>query len=362
MYFKNFMVAGAVALAVVSCKKENQNTTQENKEVPVLNILEKDTIVSNTFVTDIQAKKNIEIRSRMMGLMDHIYVNEGQTVSKGQLLFKINDAEYQMELAKVNANVKQAEADIRIAAIEVNQLQSLYDKKYVANNELELAKAKLASMRAKKAFVDAERSAILQKISFTRITAPFDGVIDVIPFKEGSLIENGSLLTTLSQLDEIYAYFSIPENLYFELTSEEKLGANQRISLTLPNGENYDYNGTLKTAEGEIDRTTGSIRYKVAFPNPDKLIKHGTSGKLVISESQQNAILIPQKATFAIQDKTYVFVVGKDNKVKQQNIQIGSTLRESYIVEGGLKKNDVIVLEGTQSLRDGDVVKVKAKK
>lgn len=330
MYSNKIIVAIAFALVINSCGKNNENNKKENSEVPVIQIAEKDTIISNTFVADIQAKKNIEVRSRMMGLMQHIYVNEGQTVKKGQLLFKINDAEYQMELAKVNAIIKQADADIRIASIEVSQLQSLYNKKYIASNELDLAKAKLESARAKKAYVVAEKNAILQKINFTRITAPFDGVIDTIPFKEGSLVEDGALLTTLSQLDEVYAYFSIPENLYFELTSENKLGNHQKIELTLPNGAHYDFNGTLKTAEGEIDRTTGSIRYKVAFPNPDKLIKHGTSGKLIVSEDKPNSITIPQKATFSIQDKTYVFVVDKNNKIKQQNIVIASTLNNSY--------------------------------
>ena len=362
MYSNKILLTGALALVIMSCDKNKENTKNSVTEVPVLQVVEKDTVLANTFVTDIQAKKNIEVRSRMMGIMQNIYVNEGQSVKKGQLLFKINDSEFQMELSKANAVIQQAEADIRIASIEVSQLQSLYNKKYVASNELDLAKAKLESARAKKSFAVAEKNAILQKISFTRITAPFDGVIDVIPFKEGSLIENGALLTTLSQLDEVYAYFSIPENLYFELTSEDKLNNHQKIELTLPNGINYQYNGTLKTAEGEIDRATGSIRYKVIFPNPDRLIKHGTSGKLIISESQPNAIMIPQKSTFSIQDKTYVFVVDKNNKVKQQNIVVNTPLNGSYLVESGLKRNDVVVLEGTQSLREGDVIKIKSKK
>ena len=361
MYSKKILATGALALVMLSCSQNKEENSKENTEVPVLQVIEKDTVVSNSFVTDIQAKKNIEIRSRMMGLMQHIYVNEGQAVKKGQVLFKINDSEYQMELAKLNANVRQAEADIKIASIEVSQLQSLYNKKYVASNELDLAKAKLESAKAKRAYAIAEKDAILQKINFTKITAPFDGVIDIIPFKEGSLIENGALLTTLSQLDEVLAYFSIPENLYFELTAENKLNNHQKIELTLPNGKNYEFGGTLKTAESEIDRNTGSIRYKVAFPNPDRLIKHGTSGKLVISEDQPRSILIPQKSTFSIQDKTYVFVVDKNNKVKQKNIVVASTLNDSYLIESGLNRNDVIVLEGTQSLRDGDVIKVKSK-
>ena len=344
---------------MTACNNANSNKAEKNKEVPVLKITQKDTMISNNYVADIQAKKNIEIRTRIAGIIEHIYVNEGQFVKKGQRLFKTNDAELQMDLNKATASLKQAEADIKIAEIEVSQLQSLYNKDFIASNELDLAKAKLSSARAKKAYVEAERNAISQKISFTNIVAPFDGVIDVIPFKEGSLVENGALLTTLSQLDEVYAYFSIPENLYFELTSNGELGNHQKIELVLPNNIQYDFSGTLKTAEGEIDPETGSIRYKVLFPNPERLIKHGTSGKLVISKSKNGALIIPQKATFSIQDKVYVFVMGADNKVKMTNISIDETLADTYIVSGGIKAGDVIVTEGTQSLRDGDVVSVK---
>lgn len=357
MYFKNVIICILATLFAVSCSKDKKKNNQKEKEVPVLEIKEKDTLVNNQFVTDIQAKKNVEMRARIGGLIQHIYVNEGQFVHQGQALFKINDAELQMELLKANAALKQTEADVRIAEVELKQIQSLHAKKFVANNELEMVKAKLSSAKAKHAFADAERKTVLQKISFTKITAPFDGVIDVIPLKDGSLVENGTLLTTLSQLNEVYAYFSIPENLYFELLANDKIGSHQKIELTLPNGVNYQFNGALKTAEGEIDRATGSIQYKVLFPNPDRLIKHGTSGKLIISEQQENAILIPQKSTFSIQDKTYVFVVDKQNKVKMTHIKIGATLRDSYMVESGLKKGDLIIYEGTQSLKDGDVIK-----
>jgi len=358
---KNYILALAWILGItISCNNNNSKNTQEEKTVPVFTVNEKDTLIHNSFVADIQAKKNIEIRSRAAGIMEQIFVNEGQFVKKGQRLFKINDAELKMELSKVAANLKQADAEIRIAEIEVSQLQALYEKEFVAKNELEMSKAKLASAKAKRAYVNAELNAMQQKISFTNIVAPFDGVIDVIPFKDGSLVENGTLLTTLSQLDEVYAYFSIPENVYFELMSHDKMGKYQKIELILPNQEHYEYKGTLKTAEGEIDPETGSIRYKVMFPNPNRLIKHGTSGKLVISEKEEDAIIIPQKATFSIQDKTFVFVVDKAQKVKMTNIEIGTTMRESYIVTSGLKIGETIVLEGTQSLRDGDMIKVKS--
>lgn len=356
---KSFIKCIIALLCIYSCGRNQKDKNKKNKEVPVYVIKQKDTLVTSQFVTDIQAKRNVEIRSRLDGIIQQIYVNEGQFVRKGQSLFKINDAELQVELLKVNANLKQTQADISIAEVELKQVKSLYEKKFVAGNELELVKAKLSSARAKYAFADAERKAVLQKISFTTIKAPFDGILDIIPHKDGSLVNNGTLLTTLSQLDEVYAYFSIPENQYFELLSQDKLGKQQKIELTLPNGIAYKFSGALRSAESEIDRATGSIRYKVLFPNPDHLIKHGTSGKLTISEVQNNAMMIPQKATFSIQDKTYIFKVDKNNRVKMTNIEVGTALKDSYLVESGLKKGDLIIYEGTQSLKDGDEIKIK---
>ncbi|WP_375191150.1 efflux RND transporter periplasmic adaptor subunit [Chryseobacterium sp.] len=359
MKAKNLIWCSLALICTFSCGKNHQNKNKKNKEVPVYVVKQKDTLITNQFVTDIQAKRNVEIRSRLDGIIQEIYVNEGQIVKKGQALFKINDAELQVELLKANANLKQTQADVRIAEVELKQVQSLHDKKFVANNELELVKAKLSSARAKFAFADAEKKAVIQKINFSTVKAPFDGVLDIIPHKDGSLVTNGTLLTTLSQLDEVYAYFSIPENQYFELLAKDKLGKHQKIELTLPNGVAYQFNGALKSAESEIDRATGSIRYKVLFPNPNHLIKHGTSGKLSISEVQNNAVMIPQKATFSIQDKTYIFLVDKNNKVKMTNIHVGTALKDSYLVESGVKKGDLIIYEGTQSLKDGDEVKIK---
>ncbi|WP_241154725.1 MULTISPECIES: efflux RND transporter periplasmic adaptor subunit [Amniculibacterium] len=356
----NWIVASsAMLLSIYSCNKKSAEKTEDIKSVPVITVQKKDTLVSSEYVAEVQAKKNIEIHARIAGLLQNVAVHEGQFVEQGQLLFKINDSELQIDLLKANAGTKQAEADVSIAKVEVNQAESLYAKKFIAKNELEMAKAKLSAARAKQAYADAERKAVLQKISFTNVRAPFSGVMNNIPLKEGSLVESGTLLTTLSQLNEVYAYFSIPEDMYFEMLKDGELDPTTQIELILPNGQKYDFHGVMNNAEGEIDRSTGSIRYKVAFPNPDRYIKHGTSGKLIISEHQPNAIVIPQKATFSIQDKVYVFVVNKNNVVKMTHVNVAETLKNSYLIDGGLNPGDRIVLEGTQSLRDGQKVNIQ---
>lgn len=361
MSIKNnsFFIAILSLFVLVSCGDKAKKNADKVKTLPVYKVTLKDTIVSNRFVADVHAKNNVEIHVRIPGLLDKVYVSEGQKVKKGQLLFKISDVELQIQLLKAEAVYKSSMADLRIATVELEQAQTLFNKKVIADKELELSKAKHDAASAKVAHASAERKAINQQISFTTIRAPFDGTVDRIPFKEGSLVENGSLLTTVSQLDDVYAYFSIPENTYFQMMEDKTLHTQGDIKLVLPNGMVYDQKGELRTADGEIDRQTGSIQYKAKFHNPQGFIKHGTSGKLIISEPKTDAIIIPQKAVFSIQDKQFVFLVGKEGIVKMTNVTIGSTLDDVYILNKGLKNNDLIVQEGIQSLRDGDKINVK---
>lgn len=186
MYLKHVIICVVTVLLIASCSKAKDAANKEVKNVPVLKSPKRH-LSKQPVRNRYSSKKNVEIHSRIAGIMQYVSVNEGQFVKQGQRLFKINDAELQMELLKSNASLKQAEADVRIAEVEVKQIQSLYDKKFVAGNELEMVKAKLSSAKAKLAYADAERKTVLQKISFTNIVAPFDGVIDVIPYKEEAL-------------------------------------------------------------------------------------------------------------------------------------------------------------------------------
>lgn len=360
IYKKQFFLYTLSVLFLASCGDKTEKKASNIKTLPVYKVTVRDTIVSNRFVADVHAKNNVEVHVRIPGLLDKVYVSEGQKVKKGQILFKISDVELQIQLLKAQAVYKSTMADLRIATVELEQAQTLFNKKVIADKELELSKAKHDAATAKVAHAVAEKKAINQQISFTTIRAPFDGTVDRIPFKEGSLVENGSLLTTVSQLDHVYAYFSIPENIYFQMMTDKTLNTKGDIKLVLPNGIEYGQKGELKTADGEIDRQTGSIQYKAKFDNPQGFIKHGTSGKLIISEPRTNVVLIPQKAVFSIQDKQFVFVVDKQGIVKMTNITIGSTLDDVYILKKGLKKNDLIVHEGTQSLRDGDKINIRA--
>lgn len=358
---KNYHLFGILSLFVlVSCGDKAKKRKADIKTVPVYKVTQCDTIVSNYFVADIHAKNNVEIHARVAGLLEKVFVREGQQIKKGQQIFKISDAELQIQLLKADAVYKNMLAEQRIATVELQQSQTLFDKKVIADKEVELAKARRDAASAKLAHAAAEKKAISQQISFTTIIAPFNGTVDRLPYKEGSIVENGVLLTTLSQLDDVYAYFSIPENTYFQMMKDKTLGRQRDIQLILPNGMLYDLKGELRTADGDIDPQTGSIQYKAKFHNPDGFIKHGTSGKLIISQPRKNVLLIPQKAVFSLQDKQFVFLLNKNGTVTMTNITIGGTLDGTYIIDKGLKPNDLIVQEGTQSLKDGDRVTAKA--
>ncbi len=346
-----------------ACKSEEKQTKDsEDRSFPVFAVSQRDTVLDIPYVADIQANKNVEVHSRTEGLLERIFIKEGQRVSQGQVLFKINDGELQIELSKARATYNSAQADAKVAQVEVERVQTLVDKKVITKTELDLAKAKYNAAIARADVALAEKNAVQKRISYTQIRSPFTGIVDRIPLKEGSLVSPNSLLTTLSDIHTVYAYFNISENEYLQLaedtTADFQLNA---IKLVLPNGTSYPFSGKLSSAESEIDMNTGNIAYKVQFNNPQGILRHGSSGKILITRSIPQAIMVPQKAVFEIQDKNYVFVLDKENVVKQKGIQVAQRLADNYVITEGLQTGDRIVLEGIQSLRDGQKIKPRGK-
>jgi len=340
--------------------KGSVDTKDDTTELPVIKLEQKDTVLYRDYVTDIQAVKNVEIRARVQGFLETIFVDEGQTVSKGQLLFQVNDREFVTELAKAKANVSSAIAEAKAAELELGRTKILVDKNVVTKSELELADAKLKAATAKVDEAKAEQSNAETKLSYTKILSPFDGVIDRIPLKAGSLVDQGALLTTISDNHEVYAYFNVSENEY--LAYEKKLhkdpqALNGAIQLILADGSKYPHKGKIETLDGEFDDATGSIAFRARFGNPEKLLKHGASGKVRLSSEEDNVIMIPQKSVFEIQDKNYVFLLDKDNVARMHSFVPKTRIDQYYIMQSGLKAGDMIVYEGVQNLRDGAHVK-----
>lgn len=336
------------------------NIENENKEVqllPVTQLITRDTIIHQEYVGDIHAIQNVEIRARVQGYLEKVYVDEGREVKKGQLLFRINEAEYQAEFAKTEANLKNAIAEAKAAELEMKRVKLLVEKKVVSNTDLELAHARLDAAKAGIEEAESARSNAAIRLENTNIRAPFNGIIDRIPFKAGSLIDEGTHLTTVSNLSEVYTYFNVSENEYLNYIKNELDTAeedqNNIVELILADGTKYKYKGKIETMEGEFETSTGTIAFRARFPNPDMILKHRSTGKIRLADEVDDALFVPQKSTFEIQDKNFVFVVDAKNKVKMRSFVPKKRLDDFYIVESGLEEGETVVYEGVQNLREG---------
>lgn len=265
-----------------------------------------------------------------------------------------------------NAGIAKAKAEVKMAETELLNVKSLAGKQIISKSEQTLAESKLESgkseLNAKYAELEeakAELALAQVHLSLTDIKAPFDGIIDRIPHKLGSLIDEGELLTSLSDNKNIFAYFNFTEVEYLAYKTRTLDSTKERVGLVLANNEPYAQPGIIQTIEGEFDNNTGTIAVRAKFPNPDLLIKHGETGKVRLTIPIQNALIIPQKATYEVQDKIYVYVVDKDNTVKSRNITVGQKLSNLYIVAAGLDANDKILLDGLQTVKEDEKVKTK---
>ena len=358
------LIVLAAGTFITGCTSNGQtkDTTEEVAQFPVITLNIRDTILKSTYVADIQAVKNIEIRSRVKGFLEKIYVDEGKPVSAGQLLFKLNDQEYKVMLSRAQASLSNAEAAAKATELEVERVKLLVDKKVISKSELDVAKAKLNGDKANIEEAKAEVQSAKNHIAYTSIRAPFDGVINRIPLKAGSLIDEGALLTNLSDISSMFAYFSFPENEYLQYertknTSPDK--GNNEVKLALSDGSEYSHPGTIETVDGEIEQTTGSIDFRARFPNPKKLLKHGATGRIYIEHKANGVILVPQQSVFNIQDKNYVYIVDAANKLRMKEFTPSSRLSHFYVVQEGLKAGDRILFEGAQNARDGMIIKPK---
>ena len=358
--FNILWMLGLPPLFLCGCTAASQNTTtvQDAPELPVVTLQAKDTIIKTPYVADIQAMRNIEIRTRVKGFLEKIYVDEGQSVKKGQLLFKINDEEYRVLLSKAKAALDNSIAAAKATELEADRIKLLVDKKVMAGSELEVA---LAKLKADRATVDEARTSVQSAenhLAYTNIRAPFEGIIDRIPFKAGSLLEEGALLTDLSDISSMYAYFSFPENEYlkYERSKESEKG-NQQVELVLADGSPYPYKGRIETVEGQIEQNTGSIDFRATFPNPQKLLRHGATARLYVPSPVHNAVLVPQQAVFDIQDKNYVYILDAQDKLHMKSFVPQTRLEHCFIVKEGLKPGEKILLEGTQKVHDGMMIK-----
>lgn len=351
----------AFPLSIFSCDSFQKEQTQ--KEILTLEAtqpIQVDTSINNEYVADIHAIQNVEIRARVKGYLDKVMVDEGRQVKKGQTLFVINNLEYKTELLKSKAILEQQDAEFKAAEIELQNTRLLVEKKVISQNQLFIAKAKLEALKAKREEAKAHVKSDELHVDFSTIKAPFDGAIDRIPFKPGSLIDEGSLLTTLSDTKDVFAYFNVNENEYLNFAKNKQYNKNQvPVTLKLSNGEVYPQTGIIETIESEIDKSTGNIAFRARFKNPDKLLKHGASGKVIMKKEVKKHWLIPQKSVFEIQERSYVFVVNENGMVEMKRIIPAFRIEHYYLTKDGFNAKDKLLIEGIQSVKQGEKVVVK---
>ena len=377
-------------LSVLSCKKTEEKKPEGPKEVPVVEVQERNVTGYQSFPASIQGRVNNDVRAKIQGYITQVLVDEGQYVTKGQPLFRLEtntlnqsaDAARagigaaQSGVAAAKANVSAAQAAVNASQVEVNKLIPLVQKNIISSVQLETAKANLSRAQAQLAQAQAaagvsQASAnykgVQANINYSVIRAPISGVLGKLPFRVGSLVgpNDPTPLTTVSDTSEIFAYFSMNEREYLDFlenaygaTVPEKLRNMPMVELELANGSLYGEKGKIEAVTGQIDPTTGTIQFRVSFPNAAKLLSNGNSGTIKVPKLYDKALVVPESATFEQQGLVYVFKVEQDTA---RNVMIGVTDRVNnlVVVKDGIKKGEKIVAQGVGTLKPGTAVKPK---
>lgn len=336
-------------------------TGDEVINYPVITIQPRSTTLQSLYPATIEGQQDIEIRPKIDGYVEAIYIDEGDLVKLGQPLFKINAPQYEQEVRTAKAAIKIAQANVNTAQMEVNKIKPLVEKNIISNYELDAAEFALESRQAELAQAEATLANASTNLNYTEINSPVTGIVGTLPYKIGSLVNsNTSLpLTRVSNTQNIFAYFSVNEKQVLELSAQSsgniqnQLTSMPSVYLTLADGSRYSRPGKVDATSGSINTATGSIRLRATFPNPDGRIKSGSSGVVIIPLALDSAIVIPQKATYEIQGKKFVYTVDKDHIVHSQAIEVmDNNDGQFYVVSQGLKAGDAIILEGLGSVRD----------
>jgi len=328
------------ALSFPACNRPTAVPWEESHIMLATSPQVKDVTLTHRFVCQIHSRRHIEVRALERGYLEAIQVKEGQQVKEGEVLFKVMPILYQKK-----ADAGSAEA--KLVQLDYNYTKRLYEKKVVSENELLLREAKLAKAQA-------EAQLVVAELNFATIKAPFDGIIDRLSHQQGSLVEEGEVLTSLSDNSVMWVYFNVPEARYLDFMSNRHRNLN--VELMLANGRMFDQPGKLAAIEADFNNETGTIPFRADFPNPNRLLRNGETGTILISRVEKDALIIPQRATFQILENQYVYVVDKDKVAHQREIVVLHELEDIYVIKKGLEPTDKIILEGMRRVHDGEKV------
>lgn len=367
--FAGVAIAGTVMLIMTSCGKNQQTTAPvaSAPEIATLTLVPSSSEVESSFPASIKGRTDIAIRPQVSGFITKVNVDEGQHVRKGQTLFTLDQVQFQAAVDQAVAGVNAAETRLNTAQLTADSKKKLYDKNIISQYEWQLAdndlqNAKSALQQAKAALVSAQKN-----LAYTVVTSPSDGVVGTIPNREGSLASPSSAqpLTTVSDNSDVYAYFSLTEKDLLEMTNngarslEEAIKEMPAVKLRLADGTIYPIEGKVATVSGVIDNTTGAASVRALFDNPSGMLRSGSTGTILIPRSSSDVIVIPQKATYELQDRRFVYVVNDSNKVVSTPITVDPISDgHNFVVTSGLKPGDRIAIEGVGTIvKDGITIK-----
>lgn len=338
-----FTIASMASIMLFASCSEHVAEKEKETTFTVTSPIQTDTTIYKEYVAQIHSANHIELRSQEKGYLEKIFVDEGQFVKKGQLMFKLMQVIYEAEVGR-------AAAELNFAEIEYKNTKGLADNNVVSSSELAMAKAKLNKAKAELQLAQAH-------LGFTEIRAPFDGMMDKFHTRLGSLIDEGELLTSLSDNSKMWVYFNVTEAEYLDYTQKVKSKEKQKVLLQMANKEIFETPGYVETIEADFNNETGNIAFRAAFPNPKGILRHGETGNIMMPITLKNAIIIPQKSTFDVLDKKYVYIVDVNGVVRANEITIAQEIPHFYILASGLKTTDKILLEGLGKVKSNEKIK-----
>ena len=344
-----------LALAA-SCGQSVASTAEDTPAAfPLAQPTTSDVVIERAYVAEIRAARYAEVRTRLKGILEAVSVDEGQQVTAGQPLFTVNARTRKQEVLVARAAIHGVQAELRAAELDVENTRGLRDRNVVSAAELAVAQSKVEMLRAKleEAKANAERASA--ELAHAQITAPFDGVVNRIPRKAGSAVGEDELLTTITDTRDVHAYFRLTEREYLELLGE---GAPAAVALRLADGRAFAAEGVIDAVASEFDRETGSLAYRARFANPGAMLKHGSSGKVIVRRAIPNALLVPQRATFDIQGDLYAYVVDDKSVARARKLVVKARHGDAFVVERGLAAGERFVLDGVQKVKDGMTIAV----
>ncbi|RRQ45527.1 efflux RND transporter periplasmic adaptor subunit [Chryseobacterium sp. SC28] len=367
---RNIAISFFVVLGLLSgcSKSENKDEKKELPPQPYQYIVAKSGPAENwtQYPARLEGIQNVEIRPKIDGFVEKIYVDEGSSVNQGQLLFLLRNPQYEQAVLAAQATVNSARAAVANAQMQVTKTKPLVDKKIISAYELQAAELALQAAKASLAESQAQLANAQVNQGYTKLYSPVSGVVGTLPYKTGSYISANTAqpLTTVSNISKIFAYFSINEKQQLEFfkhapgaSIEEKIKNSPLVDLILADGTKYNQKGKIESISGLVDPNTGSFSIRATFPNPNGILRSGYSATIQLANNLENVIIIPQAATYELQGKVFVYVIGTDNKVKSVEIKVEDMPDGlTYAVTSGLKDGDKVVVEGVGLLKDGTVV------